>query len=83
MKVFHFHPWVLVARRDVASLLIRIADPRSWEFERAPLVRCPTPRDAAAYILDQFPIVRRNDAEKYSEYRTRRLILELRRRFLA
>ncbi|RMD65433.1 hypothetical protein D6833_03005, partial [Candidatus Parcubacteria bacterium] len=37
----------------------------------------PTPRDAVAYILDQFPIVRRKDEERFGEYRTRRVILEL------
>jgi hypothetical protein len=37
----------------------------------------PTPRDAVAYILDTFPIVRRKDEETYGEYRTRRVILEI------
>ena len=37
----------------------------------------PTPRDAVAYILDTFPIVRRKDEEKYNgDYRTKRVILE-------
>jgi hypothetical protein len=29
------------------------------------------------YILDQFPIVRRKDEERFGEYRTKRLILEI------
>ena len=37
----------------------------------------PTPRDAVAYIMDTFPIVRRKDEEKYGEYRTKRVILEI------
>jgi hypothetical protein len=38
----------------------------------------PTPRDAVAYIMDTFPIVRRNDEEKYGgDYRTKRVILEI------
>ncbi len=38
----------------------------------------PTPRDAVAYIMDTFPIVRRKDEEKYSgDYRTERVILEI------
>jgi hypothetical protein len=37
----------------------------------------PTPRDAVAYIMDTFPIVRRKDEEKHGEYRTRRIILEI------
>jgi len=37
----------------------------------------PTPRDAVAYILDTFPIVRRKDEQNYSEYRTKRVLLEI------
>jgi hypothetical protein len=38
----------------------------------------PTPRDAMAYIMDTFPIVRRMDEEKYNDdYRTKRVILEI------
>lgn len=37
----------------------------------------PKPRDAVSYILDQFPIVRRRDEERFGEYRTRRAVLEL------
>lgn len=34
-------------------------------------------RDAAAYILETFPIIKRKDEAKYGEYRTKRLILEV------
>ncbi len=37
----------------------------------------PIPRDAVAYIMDTFPIVRRKDEEKHGEYRTKRVILEV------
>ena len=37
----------------------------------------PTPRDAVAYIMDTFPIVKRKDEEKWGEYRTKRVILEI------
>jgi hypothetical protein len=38
----------------------------------------PKPRDAVAYIMDTFPIVRRKDEEKYNgDYRTKRVILEI------
>lgn len=38
----------------------------------------PTPRDAVAYIMDTFPIVRRRDEEKFNgDYRTKRVILEI------
>jgi MmeI, DNA-methyltransferase domain len=34
-------------------------------------------REDADYILDTFPIIRRKDEERYGEYRTKRLILEI------
>ena len=37
----------------------------------------PTPRDAIAYIMDTFPIVCRKDEERYGDYRTKRVILEI------
>ncbi len=38
----------------------------------------PTPRDAVAYIMDTFPIVRRKDEEMYDgEYRTKRVVLAI------
>jgi hypothetical protein len=37
----------------------------------------PTPRDAVAYIMDTFPIVKRKDEEKWGEHRTKRVILEI------
>ncbi|MDO9028138.1 MAG: hypothetical protein Q7U68_04670, partial [Candidatus Roizmanbacteria bacterium] len=38
----------------------------------------PTPRNAVAYIMDTFPIVRRKDEEKYDgDYRTKGIILEI------
>ena len=36
-----------------------------------------SPRDAVAYIMDTFPIVRRNDEEHHGDYRTKRVILEI------
>jgi hypothetical protein len=37
----------------------------------------PTPRDAVAYIMDTFPIVKRKDEEEWGDYRTKRVILEI------
>ena len=36
-----------------------------------------TPRDAVAYIMDTFPIVRRKETDTHGEYRTKRAILEI------
>ncbi|MGA2264614.1 MAG: hypothetical protein ABSH28_24690, partial [Acidobacteriota bacterium] len=37
----------------------------------------PTPRDAVAYIMNTFPIVKRKDEGKWGDYRTKRVILEI------
>jgi len=38
----------------------------------------PSPRDAAAYIMDTFPIINRKDETKFNgDYRTKRVILEI------
>jgi hypothetical protein len=37
----------------------------------------PSPRHAVAHIMDTFPIVKRRDEEKWGEYRTKRIILEI------
>jgi hypothetical protein len=37
----------------------------------------PKPRDAVAYIMDTFPIVKRKDEEKYGTYRTKETVLEI------
>jgi hypothetical protein len=42
------------------------------------LAAFPTPRDAASYIMDTFPIVKRKDEAKFNgDYRTKRTILEI------
>jgi hypothetical protein len=37
----------------------------------------PTPRDAVTCIMDTFPIFRRKDEERWGDYRTKRVILEI------
>lgn len=36
----------------------------------------PAPRDAVAYVIDTFPIIRRRDEKQHGEYRTKRVILD-------
>lgn len=43
----------------------------------------PQPRDAVAYILDQFPIVRQRDEQAYGSYRTKERILTIHDAMLA
>jgi hypothetical protein len=37
----------------------------------------PSPREAVAYIMDTFPIVKRKDEEKWGNFRTKSVILEI------
>jgi hypothetical protein len=41
------------------------------------IARFQTPRHAVAYIMDTFPIVKRREEEKWGDYRTKRVILEI------
>lgn len=61
--------------------------PFRWDPARRFLLRCELDaaffhlyglsHDDAAYVLDTFPIVRRNDEKAHGEYRTKRVILEI------
>ncbi len=58
-----------------------------WDEARRHRLRCELdaaffhlyglPRADVDYIMDTFPIVRRNDEQKYGDYRTKNLILEI------
>jgi hypothetical protein len=60
--------------------------PFAWDEERRACLRAELDgcfahlyglnRDDFAYILDTFPIVRRNDEARWGEFRTKRLVLE-------
>lgn len=61
--------------------------PFLWHEERRFLIRCELDaaffhlygisRDDADYIMETFPIVKRKDVERFGEYRTKRVILEI------
>ncbi len=61
--------------------------PFRWDEQRRFLLRCELDaayfhlygieRDDVDYIMETFPIVRRRDEQKYGEYRTKRVILEI------
>ena len=74
---------VAIRRCRSSSANVRASSlvPKIWLYTTIPLnatVSFPTPRDAVAYIMDTFPIVRRKDEEKYSgDYRTKRVILDI------
>lgn len=60
--------------------------PFRWDKDRRFFIRCELDalffhlygisREDAEYILETFPIVKRKDISKYSEYRTKHIILE-------
>lgn len=61
--------------------------PFHWDEERRFLLRCELDaayfhlygiaHDDVDYIMETFPIVKREDEKQYGEYRTKRLILEI------
>jgi hypothetical protein len=69
----------LRAELDACFFHLYLGTPEEWEREATPELRAlfPTPRAAVEYILEQFPIVRRRDEERFGEYRTKRVILEI------
>ncbi len=84
---FPFDPerrFQLRAELDALFFLLYLGTLEEWKREASPELKAlfPTPQDAIAYILDQFPIVRRREEERYGEYRTKRTILEIYEAFL-
>jgi very-short-patch-repair endonuclease len=62
---------------DALFFLLYLGTPEEWEREATPELKAlfPTPREAVAYILEQFPIVKRKDEERYGVYQTKETIL--------
>ncbi len=73
--------------REFARDLGHDGPPFEWNEERRFQLRCELDaaffhlygiaRDDVDYILETFPIVKRNDEKRWGEYRTKRVILEL------
>ncbi len=64
---------------DAAFFHLYLGSEQEWRDKATPelLKYFSAPRDAVAYILDTFPIVKRKDEQAHNEYRTRRVILEI------
>lgn len=70
--------FLLRSELDAAFFHLYLSVAAEWgEGSRELLDVFPTPRDAVAYIMDTFPIVRRKDEAAHGEYRTKRVILEI------
>lgn len=79
---FRFDPerrFMLRAELDAAFFHLYLGTQRDWDntANRELKELFPTPRHAVDYILEHFPIVKRKDEERYGEYRTKRVILEI------
>lgn len=64
---------------DALYFHLYLGDAKEWQSKGSPelISYLPTPRHAVDYIMDTFPIVKRKDEKQYSEYRTKRRILEI------
>jgi len=69
---------LLRAELDACFFRLYLGSEYEWQAQAGPELRAlfPTPRDAVSYILDQFPIVKRHDEQRYGSYRTAELVLE-------
>ena len=73
------------ADKAAVSEYLDFADRYSHLTDSAPCLRdeaelerhFPKPRDAVAYVMDTFPIVRRKDEETFGEYRTKHVVLDV------
>ncbi len=70
---------LLRAELDALFFHLYLGSEAEWAQEASQELRAffSTPREAVAYILDQFPIVKRSEEERFGEYRTKRIILEI------
>ena len=80
--VFRYDPerrFEIRCELDAAFFHLYLGTPEEWSRTASPelLKSLPTPRDAVAYIMETFPIVKRNDEEAYGSYRTKERILAL------
>jgi hypothetical protein len=70
--------FLLRSELDAAFFHLYLGPETEWRQQPAALTQAfPTPRHAADYIMDTFPIVKRKDEAKFhGDYRTKRVVLE-------
>jgi hypothetical protein len=67
--------FLLRCELDAAFFHLYLGPEDEWRRQpETPTRAFPTPRDAVAYIMDTFPIVKRKDEAAHGEYRTKRVI---------
>jgi len=80
--VFRYDPerrFEIRCELDAAFFHLYLGTADEWKHSASPelLQALPTPRDAVAYIMDTFPIVKRKDEDVHGHYRTKDRILAL------
>lgn len=72
------HPLPLGCELDAVFFHLSLDSEDEWRRQPESLTCAfPTPRHAVDHIMETFPIVKRKDEQKHSEYRTKRVILEI------
>lgn len=66
---------LLRAELDSAYFHLYLGTPEEWT--NALRSAFPSPRDAVDYILETFPIVKKNDIREFGDFRTKKLILHV------
>jgi hypothetical protein len=70
--------YLLRCELDAAFFHLYLGTLENWENEPQTLRDSfPEPREAVAYMMDTFPIVRRKDEQQFGSYRTKETILEI------
>jgi hypothetical protein len=70
--------FLLRCELDAAFFHLYLGSEDEWRRQPEPLTRAfPAPRDAVAYVMETFPIVKRKDEAQHGEYLTKRVILEM------
>jgi hypothetical protein len=70
--------FLLRCELDAAFFHLYLGTSEDWKKEPDSLTSLfPTPRNAVEYIMEMFPIVKRNDEKQFRSYRTKETILEI------
>ena len=70
--------FLLRSELDAAFFHLYLGTPKDWQKEPESLTSLfPTARSAVEYIMETFPIVKKNDVKAHRRYRTKDTILEI------
>jgi len=70
--------FLLRCELDAAFFHLYLGSAQDWAGQSALREIFPSPRDAASYVMDTFPIVKKREEQEYDgRYRTKDMILEI------